>query len=60
MIEISNSYAGAITFDRRGLPVSNKQGHGIGTRSIVAFAEKHNALYLFRTENGWFKLQIAV
>ena len=60
MIEVANTYAGEITFDRRGLPVSNKQGHGIGTRSIVAFAEKHNALYLFRTENGWFKLQIAV
>lgn len=27
---------------------------------IVAFAEKHRALCLFRAENGWFKLQIAV
>lgn len=60
IIEIANTYAGEIAFDRRGLPVSDKQGHGIGTRSIVAFAEKHNALYLFRAENGWFKLQIAV
>ena len=60
MVEISNFYAGEITFDRRGIPVADQPGHGIGTRSIVAFAEKHNALYSFRAENGWFKLQIAV
>ena len=60
MIEISNSYAGKVTFDQRGIPVADKPGHGIGTRSIVAFAEKHNALYRFQTENGWFKLQIMV
>lgn len=60
IMEISNPYAGEITFDKRGVPVTDKPGHGIGTRSIVAFAEKHNALYLFRAENGWFKLQIAV
>ncbi|MCH5271876.1 MAG: GHKL domain-containing protein [Lachnospiraceae bacterium] len=60
MIEISNSYAGEVTFDQWGVPVADKPGHGIGTRSIVAFAEKHNALYRFQAENGWFKLQIAV
>ena len=60
MLEISNSYAGKITFDKRGIPAADKPGHGIGTRSIVAFAEKHNALCLFRAENGWFKLQIAM
>ena len=60
MIEISNSYAGEITFDQRGIPVADKPGHGIGTRSIVAFAEKNNALCFFRAEDGWFKLQIAM
>lgn len=60
MMEISNPYAGEVAFDREGLPVSDKPGHGIGTRSIVAFAEKYHALCRFRAENGWFKLQIAV
>ena len=60
MVEIANTYTGEITFDRRGVPLADKPGHGIGTRSIVAFAEKHNALYCFRAENGWFKLQIAM
>lgn len=60
LMEFSNPYAGDISFDRRGVPVTDKPGHGIGTRSIVAFAEKYHALFLFRAEQGWFKLQIAL
>lgn len=60
MLEISNPYEGKIAFDRRGFPITDKPGHGIGTRSIVAFAEKYHALCRFRAENGWFKVQLAV
>lgn len=60
MMEISNPYAGKITFDRKGFPVTDKLGHGIGTRSIVAFAEKYDALWYFNAENGWFKLQLTI
>lgn len=60
IMEISNPYAGEIIFDRRGIPVTDKPGHGIGTRSIVAFAEKYDALFFFCAENGVFKVQLAV
>nr|WP_325181205.1 GHKL domain-containing protein [uncultured Oscillibacter sp.] len=60
IMEIANPYAGEIVFDRRGIPTTNRPEHGIGTRSIVAFAEKYNALYLFRAEGGWFKVRVAV
>ena len=33
---------------------------GTGTRSIMAFCEKHNAFYDFSTEGGWFKLVITL
>lgn len=60
MMEVANPYRGKISFDRKGFPVTDRPEHGIGTRSIVAFAEKYDALCHFRAENGWFKLQIAV
>ena len=60
MMEISNPYTGKISFDQQGFPVTDRPGHGIGTRSIVAFTEKYHALCLFRAENGWFRLQIAI
>ena len=39
MFEIENPYKGRITFGRNGLPISTKTGHGLGTRSIMAFCE---------------------
>ena len=60
IIEISNPYQGTVAFDKQGFPIADKRGHGIGTRSILAFAEKYNALCCFRAENGLFKFQMAV
>ncbi len=60
MMEFSNPCSQTITFGPDGIPLSGKKDHGIGTRSIVAFAEKYNAVYSFRVEDGWFKLQMAV
>ena len=60
MFEIENPYKGQITFGRNGLPASSKAGHGIGTRSIMAFCEKHNAFYDFSAEGGWFKVMITL
>ncbi|HCH97703.1 MAG TPA: hypothetical protein DFI63_06770 [Lachnospiraceae bacterium] len=42
------------------LRFSDGTGHGTGTRSIMAFCEKHNAFYDFSTESGWFKLVITL
>lgn len=60
MIEVSNPYEGQVAFSREGLPLAREPGHGIGVRSIAAFAEKYHALCRFSTENGWFKVQLAV
>ena len=60
MFEIENPYQGSITFGRNGLPLSNRIGHGFGTRSILAFCEKHDAFYNFSAEGGWFKVMIAL
>ena len=60
MFEIENPYKGRITFGRNGLPISTKTGHGLGTRSIMAFCEKHNAFYDFSAEGGWFRVMITL
>lgn len=60
MFEIENPYKGIITFGKNGLPVSTRIGHGFGTRSILAFCEKHNAFYSFSAEDGWFKIMITL
>lgn len=60
MFEIGNSYQGRVIIGRNGLPQSREKGHGIGTRSIMAFCQKHNAFYAFAAENGWFTITVTL
>lgn len=57
LIEIKNPYSGQITM-RDGLPVSSRDGHGYGCRSIRSIAERHQGLYSFEPKNGVFTLRI--
>lgn len=60
MFEIANTYRGDVIIGRNGLPQSLEKGHGIGTRSIKAFCEKHHAFYVFAAENGWFTITVTL
>ncbi len=60
MFEIGNPYQGDLRFDRSGLPVARDPDHGIGTRSIAAFCEKHGAFCVYEAKDGWFRLRIAL
>ena len=56
--EIANSYCQDVEFDKKGLPVSQQKGHGIGTQSIAAFAKKYGAVLDYQAQDGIFKLRI--
>lgn len=58
MIQISNSYNGEIEMDKDGIPISREEGHGFGTRSVVAFCEKNGALYEFKADEDIFALRL--
>ncbi len=55
-IDLHNSYQAEPTF-RQGLPVSKKQGHGFGTKSMAHIVEKHWGVFQFSVKNGWFIFQ---
>lgn len=40
MLEISNPCSGSVSFDSKGLPLAQKDGHGLGVQSISAFCQK--------------------
>lgn len=60
MMEFSNPCRPDVRLGPDGLPVARSASHGIGTRSIAAFAEKYQAVCDFQVENGWFKLRLAL
>lgn len=41
-----------------GLPVSDREGHGYGCRSIQAIAQRNGGLCVFSAQQGQFLLQI--
>ena len=58
MMQIENSFDGVIAFDEDGIPLSQRNGHGFGTRSIVTFCNKSNAIYEFGAEGENFYLRL--
>ena len=57
LIEIKNPYSGGITM-RDGLPVSGREGHGYGCRSIWSIAAQNGGLCVFDAEHGVFTLRV--
>lgn len=60
MLSVENTYSGAVSFDGDGMPVSNRDGHGTGTRSIRAFCEKYDALCSYKARDGMFFLRLSL
>ena len=56
LLEIRNPCAERVVM-RGGLPVSQREGHGYGCRSIQAIAQRRGGLCAFRMEEGAFLLQ---
>lgn len=57
LIEISNPYAGELVM-QDGLPVSDREGHGYGCRSIQSIVSRHRGLCSFGAGNGLFTLRV--
>lgn len=60
MLEISNPYVGDISFDNSGLPITKREGHGLGVQSISAFCRKNGAVCQFEQADGWFRLRLVL
>lgn len=56
-IQITNSNVEAVMFDG-DMPISTKENHGLGTKSIAAVVKKYGGVYSFTAEEGVFKTSI--
>ncbi len=57
LIEIRNSCAGKVIM-QDGLPVSGREGHGYGCRSIQAIAQRNGGLCVFTAQSGEFCMRV--
>ena len=56
-LQIANPYSGEVRFEK-GVPVSDRPGHGIGVQSIRAVVERYGGGCSFLAENGQFILRL--
>ena len=60
MLELSNPCVTTVIFDSHGLPVAQREGHGLGVQSISAFCQKNGAVCQFELSDGWFRLRLVL
>ena len=58
-LQVSNTCGPDVRF-RKGLPVTEAEGHGIGVRSICSIVERYNGVYSFTAKNGRFTLRASL
>jgi hypothetical protein len=60
IVQVVNPCTDDTMLDADGLPATKEEGHGIGTKSIVAFAASYNAELLYSIQDGSFRVQLLV
>ncbi|MPM10440.1 hypothetical protein SDC9_56772 [bioreactor metagenome] len=60
LLEITNPCVKTATLGPDGLPFSPDEGHGVGTKSIAAFAAKHDAELLYHIQDGLFRVRLLI
>jgi len=60
LLEIENPCTKDTTLDEDGYPVAMEEGHGIGSKSVIAFAKKYDGELIYNIENGVFQVRLLV
>jgi len=60
LLEIENPCAEGTVLDKNGYPVAREEGHGIGSKSVLAFAKKYDGELLYKIEKGVFRVRLLV
>lgn len=59
LLQMTNPCMNAVRFEK-GLPVSDRPGHGIGIQSICAIVKKYGGIYTFSVKDGRFVLRLSI
>ncbi|MBQ3390277.1 MAG: GHKL domain-containing protein [Firmicutes bacterium] len=57
-LSVDNSFSGKVRFDKKGLPVTFRRGHGVGLASVSATVHHYKGSMDISCENGTFSVNI--
>ena len=60
LLEIKNPCAKETTLDENGYPFASQKDHGIGSKSVIAFAKKYDGELVYKIENCVFRVRLLV
>ncbi len=60
LMEIENLCVEDVRLDENGYPIANEEGHGVGSKSVIAFVKKYDGELLYKIEKGVFRVRILV
>lgn len=60
VVEITNPCHKSIMLDEKGYPMAKENSHGIGTKSVLAFAEKNDSEVIYQIEEGIFSVRMII
>lgn len=60
LLEMENPCAVYPPFDENGYPITLEEGHGVGSKSVIAFAKHYDGELIYSTENGVFRVRMLV
>lgn len=60
ILELRNPYDGEIKWDKKGFPVSQKEGHGKGSQSVADFVSKCGGELIYDVRGGIFQVRLMV
>lgn len=60
LLEMENPCTEDTALDQNGYPVTNEEGHGVGSKSVIAFAMKYDGELMYQVENGVFLVRLLV
>lgn len=58
-LQVTNPYEKQVHFEK-GIPVSDREGHGIGVQSICAIVQRYGGIYTFLVQDGQFILRLSL
>lgn len=60
LLEMENPCTEDTVLDESGYPIAREEGHGIGSKGVIAFVKKYDGELLYKIEKGIFRVRILV
>ena len=60
LLEMENPCTEDTVLDENGYPIAREEGHGIGSKGVIAFVKKYDGELLYKIEKGIFRVRILV